>query len=446
MYDDVAFGDDDGMASLVSDSMAVTFFDTTCNEQVVDDQGRYSYPLFAGFGKFAGTCDSEGFIDFETEGVPRMPDSIDHFDGNPPSTSFYYRFLDGTSVGFMPADDGDNIFFEPTFATCKCHDCSDVPIESPSGALSDAPTFVPDETQPTYSPTEFSNGPPGGYFLTTAPSEDSTIIGSYLPTSQPIEIPTNPTPSPLSVPTFIPEETTPTFSPTDISNGPPGGYFQTTAPAEYPSIIGSNQPTSQPSNKPANPTPSPISAPTSVPEETPPTYFPTEIPSGGYFLSTAPNEDTTMVPTFVSNYLPSTPSLDPSMGGGENFSDYPTDEPLEYPTSNPVTYKCPPFEQPSGSSMLPTTDPPTEISNHAGIPAATVSPTVFSSTAATATNTLDDDDCDVINVNECIAFGLTHCKTKTDGSICLAPTMAQRYLEERIRYHQQALAKIENSS
>jgi hypothetical protein len=59
-YDDLAFGEDDDSAKLISTAMSVTFFDTTCNEQVIGNHGSEAYPLGPGYGKFSGTCPNEG--------------------------------------------------------------------------------------------------------------------------------------------------------------------------------------------------------------------------------------------------------------------------------------------------------------------------------------------------------------------------------------------------
>jgi hypothetical protein len=81
----------------------VTYFDTTCSLDLKDPddfdddydgywpyEGNY-YPLFPGYGKFAGTCPTKGFIDFEHDGAHPLPESIDHFHGYPPSTTFFYQ-------------------------------------------------------------------------------------------------------------------------------------------------------------------------------------------------------------------------------------------------------------------------------------------------------------------------------------------------------------------
>jgi hypothetical protein len=118
----------------------VTYFDTTCDLKVKGPHGNLSFPLFPGYGKFATTCPDKGFIDFGHSDITPLPDAIDHFDGIPPPTSFYYMFMDGTSVGFWPADlksmDDNDIWFLPNMAKCSCRDCGDdneTPSTSPMG-------------------------------------------------------------------------------------------------------------------------------------------------------------------------------------------------------------------------------------------------------------------------------------------------------------------------
>ena len=41
----------------------VTFFETTCDENGGDALGNFAYPLFPGYGKFAGTCPDTGKFD-----------------------------------------------------------------------------------------------------------------------------------------------------------------------------------------------------------------------------------------------------------------------------------------------------------------------------------------------------------------------------------------------
>ena len=38
----------------------VTFFETSCGEKGVDSHGKFAYPLFPGYGKFASTCPYDG--------------------------------------------------------------------------------------------------------------------------------------------------------------------------------------------------------------------------------------------------------------------------------------------------------------------------------------------------------------------------------------------------
>ena len=39
---------------------SVTYFETTCDEKGVDTLGNFAFPLFPGYGKFAGTCSNSG--------------------------------------------------------------------------------------------------------------------------------------------------------------------------------------------------------------------------------------------------------------------------------------------------------------------------------------------------------------------------------------------------
>ena len=58
-YDNMAFGDD-GDEATVDEVSTSTFFETSCDEKAVDSQGSFAYPLFPGYGKFAGTCPDGG--------------------------------------------------------------------------------------------------------------------------------------------------------------------------------------------------------------------------------------------------------------------------------------------------------------------------------------------------------------------------------------------------
>ena len=158
-----------------------------------------------------------GFVDFEQDDTPRLPDVIKHFNGKPPSTSFFYEFIDGTSVGFWKDeqvnnnDDDTGLFFESTFATCKCRECSessptsDPTFESASPSAK-ASSSVPTTDGPTASPV-FSKPMP-----TPNPVGGSGIrpsLGTIEPTAGPSELPT-------PEPSFIPS----TGSNIDMSNSP----------------------------------------------------------------------------------------------------------------------------------------------------------------------------------------------------------------------------------
>mmetsp|Transcript_10026 Transcript_10026/g.14166 ORF Transcript_10026/g.14166 Transcript_10026/m.14166 type:complete len:330 (-) Transcript_10026:863-1852(-) len=73
-----------------------TYFNTTCSSK--------GTPLFPGYGKFANSCPSKSFIDLEEEGFLRLPEDIDHFNGQPTAESFWFEFRDGTSTQFWPRD------------------------------------------------------------------------------------------------------------------------------------------------------------------------------------------------------------------------------------------------------------------------------------------------------------------------------------------------------
>jgi hypothetical protein len=77
-----------------------SYFDTTCS--VKSDDSQFPLPIFPGYGKFPNTCQDFGFIDLE-DGSPLLPEAIAHFNGQPPTESFWYQFMDGTSAAFWPS-------------------------------------------------------------------------------------------------------------------------------------------------------------------------------------------------------------------------------------------------------------------------------------------------------------------------------------------------------
>jgi hypothetical protein len=188
-----------------------------------------------------------GFVDFEQDDTPRLPDVIEHFNGKPPSTSFFYEFNDGTSVGFwkdeqVNSNDDDTVFFESTFATCKCRDCtkssptSDPTFESASPSTkassyvssTDGPTVSPVFSMPTPNPVGGSGTRPslGTIQPTVGRNELPTPEPSFIPSTGPnIGMSNSPsTTTTTSTTGFIgsrsPEQ--PTCSPNDdiISVGP----------------------------------------------------------------------------------------------------------------------------------------------------------------------------------------------------------------------------------
>ena len=190
----------------------------------------------------------KGFIDFEQDDTPRLPDALDFYNGKPPSTSFFFEMVDGTSVGFWN-DDDDTVFFKSTFATCKCRDCSEfTPTFSPSASptletsaspsakasssvsSTDGPIVYPVLSMPTPNPVGGSGaGPSFGTIQPTAtatatagPNELPTPEPSFIPSTGPnIDMSNSPsTTTPRSIGSPSPEQ--PTCSPNDeiISVGP----------------------------------------------------------------------------------------------------------------------------------------------------------------------------------------------------------------------------------
>ena len=124
-----------------------TYFDTTCS--IIDqDLAPYVLPLFPGYGKIPNSCPNVGFIDLWDDDTPRLPDDLDHCDGEPLTEPFWYEFIDGTSTGFWPSEEtgaegGTQVSFDPTFAVCACNEC---------GPTSTPPSFE-SWREPTGSPT-----------------------------------------------------------------------------------------------------------------------------------------------------------------------------------------------------------------------------------------------------------------------------------------------------
>ena len=340
-----------------------------------------------------------GFIDFENENS-RLPDDI-VFLGQPPSTSFFYRFIDGTSVGFWPnANDyndddstGDSLFFHPTFATCTCRDCDDVqtsiPLDTPSAA-------------PTSDPLNPSSGtPPQPNFRTNDPSASFSDIPSHIPSTKPSTL--NPSASPSSEPT-----TSPSLFPSESPSESPSGSF-------FPSVT-----------------------PTNIPSKS-------QVPSA--FPSTNPSE-----------HLSEPPSHSP-------FSEVPSFNPSGYPTTfHPVTYRCPPTSAPTNANG-PVTPSPIQVFNTPSPLALltdqptylTESPTDYSVTS-NPTETTDypvalnptenpsttDEGC--VDEADCFIFAVRNCVNKNTLAICIPPLNegSRRYLEEQIRFHQAALAELQH--
>ncbi len=443
---------------------SVTFFETTCDETGVDSLGNFAFPLFPGYGKFAGTCPNNGklqamricdfaieksrlqfvlltfsyvftfakpytfsnlltgFIDFENENS-RLPDDIVFF-GQPPSTSFFYQFIDGTSVGFWPNVDNhsdvmnvsDRLFFDPTFARCDCLDCNTVDGMMPSDLSSPSPTSDP------MSPTDGTPQQPD--FGTHAPSASFSDVPSRSPSATP-SVESSGTPSTLDPstsspfkstvnPSFLPSEKTseelssgPTMKPSiNPSESPSASYHASIAPSDYPSL--SMTPFVSPSTNPSehhteSPSIHSSLSPSENPSESPSaSYYPSIAPSDSPSLSIAPSispstnpsEHHTESPSIHSSLSPSenrsespsasyfpsiapsdspsvsiAPSISPSTNPSEHPSDHPTQPPSEVASSNPsvsptifqpITYRCPPTIVPTHVNG-PVTPSPVEI-------------------------------------------------------------------------------------
>ncbi|KAL3940398.1 MAG: hypothetical protein SGARI_000982 [Bacillariaceae sp.] len=251
----------------------VTYFDTTCLSSTAPHLA--ANPLFPGYGKFAATCPDTGFIDFEYTGVSPLPDAIDHFDGTPPATSFYYEFVDGTSVGFWPDDsdmmDQDDVFFLPNFATCACRDCNDnnsadpsqSPSVSPSLEASNAPTIMA-SAQPSL---EASNGP--SVMASAQPSLEASNEPSVMASAQPsVESSNKPSlffsSEPSTASSSTPTSTASSQPSVESSNAP------STASSSTPTSTASSQPSVESSNEPSllsssTPTTAASSQPSSAP-------------------------------------------------------------------------------------------------------------------------------------------------------------------------------------
>lgn len=140
----------------------LTMIETSCD-------GANPLPIYPPYGKFAGSCPKDGFIDLRAQAVlgkvehtHSVTKPFEHFSGVP-QVEFFYEFMDGTSVSFWPTESESSgrfvgidkeSFFDPTFASCSC-------IECPSAPPSEAPTSIPSLTlssSPTSIPSGISTG------------------------------------------------------------------------------------------------------------------------------------------------------------------------------------------------------------------------------------------------------------------------------------------------
>jgi hypothetical protein len=117
-------------------NLIVTYIDTSCFGSPAVN------PVFPGYGKFLHSCPNMAFIDLNHPGKPSLPNSIDHYDGEPPHDTFWIEFLDGTSTGFWPAKEANEsaFYLNPTFAICGCQQCSNFNVTVPQNESSEAPS------------------------------------------------------------------------------------------------------------------------------------------------------------------------------------------------------------------------------------------------------------------------------------------------------------------
>ncbi len=186
-----------------------TYFDTTCD--IIDEEtAPFVLPLFPGYGKIPDSCPSNGFIDLWEDDTPRLPDDINHTDGELSTELFWYEFVDGTSTGFWPTgEEGDSaVWFNPTFAVCACNDCGGVPStpsppsSNPGAAVSGLPPSSPIELTPSPVAVESPSASPMAASPTNSPTANPT---NPSPTASPTTSPTKaPTASPTGTPTAAP--------------------------------------------------------------------------------------------------------------------------------------------------------------------------------------------------------------------------------------------------
>ena len=317
------------------------------------------------------------------------------------------------------------MFFEPTFATCKCRDCGDVPTYMPSSSPIAFPTLATSELpssaspiglsprQPDFSPT---NGPSA--VSSEVPSRSLSSIPSIHSSTAPSIV--DPSASPSLEPTRRPT-TSPSLSFSESpSESPSGSFYPSTAPTDYPT-------------KTLEPSSSPSIYPSGLPS-----YSPTALPSDA-------------------------PSTSPS--------EYPSVSLSVSPTSDPVTYRCPPSSDPtdendtsvtpspigvSGTTATPTNRPTAELSTDSPRDSSQSPTDLISTEFPTTFNTFTssnpfttppferptDESC--VDTSECIIFAVGNCVDKITGDTCFPPgdTRSRRALEKKIEFHQAALEDL----
>jgi hypothetical protein len=290
-----------------------TYFDTTCAYDGAS-MVQYPFPLFPGYGKFPGTCQAEGFIDFKAAGIFPLPEGIDHYQGSPPNEAYWFEFVDGTSPMFWPElSDGRAQHFNPMFAVCACVDCEQTTV------LNRPSESVAPSTSPSAGTVVNNPGPPGS-------DDPSDALTSY-PTAPPKIPPTWPNTSPSDTPSI---GTEPTFIPTTSPSNGKGatgkgrGGRRTSAPStetsttpsaglddNTPDLLGPEAPSQPPSHNP--------STALTVPPTMPPTWpttslndFPSIGPEHSFISASSPSngKGTTRAPSTA------VPAPSPSNGQG----------------------------------------------------------------------------------------------------------------------------------
>ena len=438
-----------------------TYFDTTCS--IIDDEtAPYVLPLFPGYGKIPSSCPSVGFIDLEDPETPRLPEELDHSNGEPSTEPFWYEFVDGTSTGFWPneaTDDSVKYSFDPTFATCACHDCA----PTPPGAGTRAPTVDPNPggprpptAEPTpvpvapsprpvqqTSPAPVQSQPTPAPVAPVSPPTPSPVQPTLAPVSPPTPSPVQPTVAPVSPPTPSPVQPTPSpIQPTGAPVSPPtpSPVQPTVAPVSPPTpspVQPTVAPVSPPTPSPVQPTVAPVSPPTPSPVQ--PTVAPVSPPTPSPLEPTSSPVEPTSKPT----QAPEAPEPTPTPAPQEAPTPTPVEptslpspspvEPTSRPTHSPVAtqspvkttpapskHDCPPTPEPTSPSL---SSPPPPVAEPTQAPVAPTPSPIDPTTAPTPSPAPSPPDCSNVDYAFCNSFASTKCLTsgapgRDDGQVC----------------------------